>query len=184
MIDVASNVLEQLKKTARPIARAEQEASVQEIILALEDADAAPVVGSGETIEDIAWSLYYSRLVGSVPRTVLRQSIPDGPQPYRDERVGLFVWRGHVYQLEPRCIQLVSELWPARNRSLPVADVLSRMLEERCPALDARNLGLVRTWASRTNSDLAGTDIRIRVRERDWDEDHLNKEPRVSLSTP
>jgi len=59
MIDVASNVLEQLKKTARPIARAEQEASVQEIILALEDAGAEPAIGSSETTEDIAWSLYY-----------------------------------------------------------------------------------------------------------------------------
>ena len=119
MVDATLNALERLKKTARPITRAEQEASVQEIILALEDADAEPAIGSSETTEDIAWSLYYSRLVGSVPRTVLRQSIPDGPQPYRRRRSGIFVWRNHPRLLGPRSIQLVSEVWSAPNRSSP-----------------------------------------------------------------
>jgi hypothetical protein len=96
---------------------------------------------------------------------------PDGPKGKK-----MFCWRGEPYLLPPREFKLVSVLWAAPDRSLPVSEVLKKVWGDRTEGKE--EIHNLNQRASNAGILLDGTGIRISLGK-----DRLGYH-RVSLELP
>ena len=104
-----SKELEELAKKAHRVTQAEQEARIQEIVAALEDAGAT---GGSVKLEDIASSLYFSGFTSLMPR-----KSPTFDE--EDKRRLAEMWQiiGRLSDLDPTELSAIRELLEERQAS-------------------------------------------------------------------
>ena len=90
-----------------------------------------------------------------------------------------FWWNRLAYPLDPQCFALVSVLWSAEDHSLPISDVLSAAWKKCRRDQKPSDAGMVRVCATRVNTALDGTGVKIFVKKH-----KLHSWLQVSLTTP